>query len=257
MKRLKALYKYIYAVITILIFWYVFHILLDSFVIPNPIDVIKKFFSSTKILLTHVLASSFRLFIALTVLASSFRLFIALTITIILGYTIGILIGVNKKVDKLISPILYLFFPVPRIAFLPVFMILFGLGDVSKIILIIAIAIFQIIITTRDAAKDIDKDLLLSARSLKLSKTNMIKHIYIQATLPKLFTSVRIALGSSMAALFFAENYATKKGIGYYIMNSWINVDYEAMYSGIIAISILGIILFKSIDLIQKKVCKW
>lgn len=244
MKRLKALYKYIYAVITILIFWYVFHILLDSFVIPNPIDVIKKFFSSTKILLTHVLASSF-------------RLFIALTITIILGYTIGILIGVNKKVDKLISPILYLFFPVPRIAFLPVFMILFGLGDVSKIILIIAIAIFQIIITTRDAAKDIDKDLLLSARSLKLSKTNMIKHIYIQATLPKLFTSVRIALGSSMAALFFAENYATKKGIGYYIMNSWINVDYEAMYSGIIAISILGIILFKSIDLIQKKVCKW
>lgn len=244
MKRIKALYKYIYAVITILIFWYVFHILLDSFVIPNPIDVIKEFFSSTNILLTHVLASSF-------------RLFIALTITIILGYTIGVLIGVNKKVDKLISPILYLFFPVPRIAFLPVFMILFGLGDVSKIILIIAIAIFQIIITTRDAAKDIDKDLLLSARSLKLSKTNMIKHIYIPATLPKLFTSVRIALGSSMAALFFAENYATKKGIGYYIMNSWINVDYEAMYSGIIAISILGIILFKSIDLIQKKVCKW
>lgn len=244
MKRIKALYKYIYAVITILIFWYVFHILLDSFVIPNPIDVIKEFFSSTNILLIHVLASSF-------------RLFIALTITIILGYTIGVLIGVNKKVDKLISPILYLFFPVPRIAFLPVFMILFGLGDVSKIILIIAIAIFQIIITTRDAAKDIDKDLLLSARSLKLSKTNMIKHIYIPATLPKLFTSVRIALGSSMAALFFAENYATKKGIGYYIMNSWINVDYEAMYSGIIAISILGIILFKSIDLIQKKVCKW
>ncbi|WP_066872039.1 ABC transporter permease [Clostridium mediterraneense] len=244
MKMIKALYKYIYAVITILIFWYVLHILLDSFVIPNPIDVIKEFFSSTNILLTHVLASSY-------------RLFIALTITIILGYTIGILIGVNKKVDKLISPILYLFFPVPRIAFLPVFMILFGLGDVSKIILIIAIAIFQIIITTRDAAKDIDKDLLLSARSLKLSKTNMIKHIYIPATLPKLFTSVRIALGSSMAALFFAENYATKKGIGYYIMNSWINVDYEAMYSGIIAISILGIILFKSIDLIQKKVCKW
>lgn len=244
MKRIKALYKYIYAVITILIFWYIFYILLDSFVIPNPIDVIKEFFSSTNILLTHVLASSF-------------RLFIALTITIILGYTIGVLIGVNKKVDKLISPILYLFFPVPRIAFLPVFMILFGLGDVSKIILIIAIAIFQIIITTRDAAKDIDKDLLLSARSLKLSKTNMIKHIYIPATLPKLFTSVRIALGSSMAALFFAENYATKKGIGYYIMNSWINVDYEAMYSGIIAISILGIILFKSIDLIQKKVCKW
>lgn len=245
MKGFKRLYKYIYAITVVLIFWYMLYILLDSFVIPNPIDVIIELMKNgINILSTHLIASLL-------------RLLIALIITTTLGYFIGISIGINKKLDSLISPILYLFFPVPRIAFLPIFMILFGLGDLSKIILIIAISIFQIVLSVRDGAKEIPNDYILSANSLKLSKWQMIKHIYIPATLPKLFTAIRLALGSSMAALFFAENYATKYGIGYYIMNSWIKVDYEGMYAGIIIISFLGITMFKIIDLIEKKVCKW
>lgn len=245
MSRIKSLYKYIYAVTMIFIFWYLLYFLLDSFVIPNPIDVVKRLFViGVPVLSKHIFTSTY-------------RLLIALTITTVLGYFIGLAIGINNKIDNLISPILYLLFPIPRIAFLPVFMILFGLGDTSKIILIVAIAIFQIIISTRDGVKEIPSDLLLSAKSLKLSKYNMLKHIFIPATLPRLFSSLRIALGSSMAALFFAENYATKYGIGYYIMNSWIKVDYEGMYCGIIAISILGITLFKLIDITQKHICKW
>ena len=245
MKNIKSIYKYIYAVSIVFVFWYIMHKALDSFVIPNPIDVLIKF--------KEVAINT----ISIHIVASSFRLLTALFITTVLGYFIGLSIGINKKLDDIISPILYLFFPVPRIAFLPVFMILFGLSDLSKIILIIAIAIFQIIISTRDGVKQIPNSFILSARTLHLSKKEMVRHIYIPATLPKLFTSLRIALGSSMAALFFAENYATKYGIGYYIMNSWIKVDYEGMYCGIIAISMLGIILFKVIDLIQYKLCKW
>ncbi|MDB2105842.1 ABC transporter permease [Clostridium paraputrificum] len=245
MKKFNNIYKYIYAITVVFIFWYLLHIILNSFVIPNPIDVISRLFKvGYSIISTHLIASLL-------------RLLIALLITTILGYSIGILIGVNDKLDNLISPIVYLFFPVPRIAFLPVFMILFGLGNTSKIVLIVAIAIFQIIISVRDGAKEISNELILSAKSLKLSKSQMMKHIYIPATLPRLFTAMRIALGSSMAALFFAENYATKYGIGYYIMNSWIKVDYEGMYCGIIIISLLGIVMFKIIDILQSRICKW
>ncbi|MGG7144255.1 ABC transporter permease [Clostridium nigeriense] len=245
MRVFKQIYKYIYAISVVFISWYLLHIILDSFVIPNPIDVLSRLFKvGFSVITTHLVASLL-------------RLFIALLITTILGYFIGLSIGVNNKLDSLISPIVYLFFPVPRIAFLPVFMILFGLGNASKIVLIVAIAIFQIIISVRDGVKEIQDELILSAKSLKLSKSQMIRHIYIPATLPRLFTAIRIALGSSMAALFFAENYATKYGIGYYIMNSWIKVDYEGMYAGIILISILGMIMFKVIDILQNKVCKW
>lgn len=245
MDRFKQVYKYIYAMTVVFIFWYVLHVTLDSFVIPNPIDVISKLFNvGYDIISTHLIASVL-------------RLIVALSITTILGYSIGVAIGVNEKLDSLVSPIVYLFFPVPRIAFLPVFMILFGLGNTSKIVLIVAIAIFQIIISVRDGVKEIPNELILSAKSLKLSSCEMIKHIYIPATLPRLFTAIRIALGSSMAALFFAENYATKYGIGYYIMNSWIKVDYEGMYCGIIVISLLGIVMFKVIDILQGRICKW
>lgn len=243
MKKSKLLQS-IYAIIVVFIIWFMLYIMMDSFVIPNPINVLRKFVTIiVPVLIPHVLVSSY-------------RLIIALLITTLIGYSIGLLLGINERVDSLVSPIVYLFFPVPRIAFLPVFMILFGLSDLSKIILIIAIAVFQIIISIRDGVKDIPYEVILSARSLKLNKKNMIRHIYIPATLPKLFTSLRIALGSSMAALFFAENYATSKGIGYFIMNSWIKVDYEGMYSGIIAISIFGMILFKFIDMLQDRVVK-
>lgn len=245
MNNLKRSLKYLYAISVVFIFWYLVHKAMNTFTIPNPIDVIGRLF---EILNADIWKH---------VVASMYRLLIALIITVFLGYFIGLFIGISKKLDKLISPIIYLFFPVPRIAFLPVFMILFGLKDLSKIILIIAITIFQIIVTIRDGAKEIPDNTILSAKALRLSKAQMIKHIYIPATMPKLFTSLRLALGSSMAALFFAENYATSYGMGYYIMNSWIKVDYEGMYAGIIIISFMGIILFKIVDILEGITCKW
>lgn len=242
---MKSSYKMIYAMAVVLILWYGLYLVLNSFVIPNPGAVLVRFAK----ILVPVLSKH--------LVASSYRLLIALFFTTLVGYVVGLMVGVFKRADQLISPIIYLFFPVPRIAFLPVFMILFGLGDVSKIVLMIAIAIFQVMISTRDGVKEIPLEILLSARSLKLSKWQMIRHIYIPASLPKLFTSLRLALGSSMAALFFAENYATKYGIGYYIMNAWVKVDYEGMYCGIIAISLLGMLFFKGVDQLQRKVCAW
>ena len=167
MKKFNNIYKYIYAITVVFIFWYLLHIILNSFVIPNPIEVISRLFKvGYSIISTHLIASLL-------------RLLIALLITTILGYSIGILIGVNDKLDNLISPIVYLFFPVPRIAFLPVFMILFGLGNTSKIVLIVAIAIFQIIISVRDGAKEISKELILSAKSLRVFKvSNDETHLY-------------------------------------------------------------------------------
>jgi NitT/TauT family transport system permease protein len=68
---------------------------------------------------------------------------------------------------------------------------------------------------------------------------------------------MRISIGVSISVLFFAENFATKWGIGYFIMNSWLLVDYTAMFSGILALSLLGLIMFSLIDMLDKKFCSW
>ncbi|WIV12385.1 ABC transporter permease subunit [Proteiniborus sp. MB09-C3] len=249
MKTLKKLWKKhlktIYANFVVLAMWYVLHIALKSSVIPSPFDTIKNFI----IIFPNVLAPH--------LLVSLWRIAAAMVISLVLGIFIGIWTGINKKVDDFISPIVYILYPLPKVAFLPVLMILWGLGDLPKIILIIIIIIFQIILAARDGVKEIPKELFMSVKSLDLSRIDVYRHLILPAILPKIFTALRICIGVSIAVLFFAENFATTYGIGYFIMNSWSMVNYLEMFSGIVALGLLGLLLFKVLDLGESMLCKW
>lgn len=234
----------IYAIGIVLIGWQLAHMSFQSFVIPDPLEVLVYTVQKVPVLGMHLLSSSY-------------RILAGFVLTILVGVTIGVGIGVSTWADRYITPIVYLFYPVPRIAFLPVFMILFGLGDASKIILIFAISVFHLLVQVRDSIRNIPENLFVSARVMGLSKGQKLGYLVLPAILPALFTSLKMVLGSSIAALFFAENYATRQGIGYYIMNGWIKADYVEMYSGIIAISLFGMVLFKGIDVLEAKVCRW
>jgi NitT/TauT family transport system permease protein len=81
--------------------------------------------------------------------------------------------------------------------------------------------------------------------------------VIVPAVLPDLFTSLRISVGTSISVLFFAENFATRFGIGYFIVDSWLKLDYVAMFAGIVAIALMGLALFGFLDFLEKKICKW
>ena len=234
-----------YAVGLIILIWYILHFILKSNVIPSPITVIINFFNIfIPVLLPHLAMSLY-------------RILTAVLLAVFIGVLLGLIIGMNKRVDKLISPVIYLIYPIPKIAFLPIFMLLFGLGDRSKIILIMVIVIFQIIVTTRDSVKNINPEYFHSARSVGIKGLKTYQHVIIPAILPQILTALRITVGTSIAVLFYAENFATQYGIGYYIMNSWIMVNYVDMFSGILAISILGLLFFQVIDIIEDRYCHW
>lgn len=234
-----------YGLFILLLFWQFLQIILQATIIPEPYIAIKRFFNLLPMtLLPHMLAS----------LA---RIVGAVAISILVGVSLGLFIGVNAKADKQISPIIYVLYPVPKIAFLPVFMVLFGLGDVSKILIVATIIIFQIIVTTRDGVKEIPKALFYSAKSLGMNKFELYRHLIIPAVMPKIITALRISIGTSIAVLFFSENYATRYGIGYFIMNCWTRINYEDMFAGILALSLMGYLLFKTVDYIEAKLCRW
>ncbi|MTI71942.1 MAG: ABC transporter permease [Firmicutes bacterium] len=237
--------KSLYSSIIVIIFWYLLYLVIDIKVIPSPIDTIIEFFKLLKGKLIIHLSYSI------------FRIFLALIISLILGISLGIFLGLNKKYDEFISPIIYLLYPIPKISFLPVLMIIFGLGNLSKIILITLIILFQILVTTKDSIKELKKEHFYSINSMGANNIQIYKHLIFPAILPKLLTALRISIATSIAVLFFAENFATTYGIGYFIMDSWIRVNYIQMFSGILAISILGLFIYKSIDLIERKYCRW
>ena len=191
------------------------------------------------------------------ILFSAYRIFLSIFFSLLIGVPLGILIGMSKVFDKILSPLIYLLYPVPKIAFLPVFMVLFGIGNKSKVILMVTIIIFQILIVTRDGVKNIDKDIMVAAKVMKFNTLDMIFKIIIPAIAPDIFSSLRVSIGIAISALFFSENYATEYGVGYFIMNAWSMVDYKGMFAGVLALSILSLIIFKIIDIFEKKICKW
>lgn len=244
MKDKKHYLSTLYAMGMVIILWEILYLSLDSFVVPDPFEVLLYTFRNGWQLIRHLGASLG-------------RILAGLGLTLVIGGGLGIMLGANRHLDRYITPIVYLIYPVPRIAFLPVFMILFGLGDLSKIILIFAISVFHLIVNVRDSIYHLPEHLFLTARTWGLTRKQRLFSFIIPAAMPSIFTSLKIVLGSSMVAVFFAENYATRLGIGYYIMNAWIKVDYVEMYSGIVAISLCGMGLFKLIEWIERQVCKW
>lgn len=237
-------HPYIYSCILLAAFWEMAYLLLSKAFFPPPLGTAVYFAQHLPVISAHLLMSFL-------------RIFIAIVITVFTGGATGIFTARNAKADSLVSPLLYTLYPVPKIAFLPLLMLFLGLGNGSKIALVSLILYFQIAISTRDSVKNVHPAYFISIRSLGATKQQVYRHVIFPAILPNLFTALRISVGTSISVLFFAENFATQYGIGYYIMDSWLRLDYKAMFAGIIAISLMGSALFKLIDIIELAVCRW
>ena len=237
-------HPWIYSTFMILICWYLLHYAVNPRLIPTPHATITVLISQLPLILTHVLASLY-------------RILTAILLTLVIGVPVGLWIATHPKADTLLSPLIYALYPIPKIAFLPLLMLFFGLGNASKIILVGLIIIFQILVSTRDSVKGINAAYFLSIRSLGATKKQVYQHMIIPAVLPNLLTALRLSLGTSISVLFFAENFATRYGIGYYIMDSWLKLAYTDMFAGIVAISLMGSLLFAGVDLLERYLCPW
>lgn len=220
--------------------WYIAAVVIDHPVIPLPHIVIARFVTalSTQELYIHLFASIG-------------RVFLGSIIAIAIGLPLGIITGINKKANAIISPILYLLYPLPKIAFLPVFMVLLGIGNLSKISLIATIILFPTAIAIRDGIQEIHNEYFMLQRAFHLSQKEVYKHILLPGIIPRLFSSLRITLGISLSVLFISENFATTTGLGYYIMNNWVMANYIGMYVGIMALGLLGLFLYVCLEVIE------
>lgn len=235
----------LYGSLIVILIWYIVHYFVNLPIVPSPYE--------TVIAFIHLLKKDLMLHIA----ASLLRLIAALLISLIIGVPLGLLLGMSRRLDAIISPVIYIVYPIPKIAFLPVLMLLFGLEDTSKVILIITIIIFQILLGARDGVKEIDAQLFYSMKSLGLNGSQIFRNLVFPAVLPKLISSLRVSIGISISTLFFAENFATTYGVGYFIMNTWAVVKYADMFAGILALSLMGLLAFGLIDILEKKLCPW
>lgn len=235
----------LYSLVIVIVFWQLAAMIVKLPIVPSPwavfINIIAIFASKIQI---HVLYSLG-------------RIMEGIAIAILIGVPLGFLMGYFYRMDRILSPLVYFTYPVPKIALLPVVMLLFGLGEASKLIMIVLIVIFQIIISSRDAVKAIPDETFRSLKSLGASKIQIFNEIILPASLGEVLTSTRLALGTAVSILFFTETFGTEYGMGYFIMDSWMRVNYLDMYAGIIILSLMGFCIFMLIDIIENLLCSW
>lgn len=189
--------------------------------------------------------------------ASLRRIFLALIIAGPPAWALGLLSGRVKAADTIASPLVYLLHPLPKVAFLPILMLFFGLGDASKVALMGMVIFGQLFVGGRDSAKAISSSLIDTVRSLGVRGGGILRHAILPATLPSLLSSLRISLGTAIAVLFLSETFASMDGLGWYIMDSWSRVDYPDMYAAIIALSLVGLVLYLALDALEILALRW
>ncbi len=234
------------AAIAIILVWQVLAMIVQRQILPTPLVVARTFIEELRgDLVGHFLVSLWRV-IASTALA------------IALAAPAGLILGQSKRLNSIFSPVIYILYPIPKVVFVPIVLLFLGLGDLPKIVIIFLILFFQILVLVRDQAAGLRPELIQSVRSLGAGRRALFRFVYLPASLPAILTALRQSVGTAVAVLYIAELYATQKGLGYYIyLNGSTLLDYPAMYAGIIAMSLLGLMLYFGVDWMEKRVCAW
>lgn len=244
-KLFKHNMVFVQGFLSINLIWLIAYLLTDTGVIPNPILVYKNF---GNIVTDHIL---------IHIGYSLRRIGIGLVLSLAVGIPIGILMAYSNKANRLLYPLIYFSYPIPKTALLPIAMLVWGMRDGSKIAIMFLVIVFQVIVSVRDSVRNIDPRMYQVIRSTGANGRQIIWHVTLPAILPQLLTSVRVSLGAAVSILFFIEGYGTKYGMGYYILDAWSRINYIDMYIGIIVIAMIGFALFVSVDFISYKLCKW
>lgn len=245
MKSRRRIKLFLQGFILFNLLWYIIAMFTDLQVLPKPTDI---YLNINNLYGDHL---------HIHILISLYRVLSGLAISLIFGVSIGLLMAYSKIGNRLLNPLVYFTYPIPKTALLPVVMLIFGLGDTSKIILIVLILVFQVIVAVKDAVLNISPEIYQPIKTLGASRFQIFIHITIPAILPALLTNLRLSIGTALSILFFAEGYGTQYGIGYYILDAWMRIDYIGMYAGIIVIGLMGFTLFILIDILEEVICKW
>ncbi|TMJ62313.1 MAG: ABC transporter permease [Alphaproteobacteria bacterium] len=173
------------------------------------------------------------------------------------GVVIGILMTRRPWVRWFFDPIVSVGFPMPKIAFLPIFMLWLGLYDVSKISMAVFNAIFPVIAATMAAAEGVDRHLLWSARSLGANERQLLREIILPAALPQILTGLQVALPISMIVMIVTEMLMGGQGLGGAMIAASRFADSPGVFAGIVEIAVAGLCLVKGIAVLRRHLLAW
>ncbi|TJY69637.1 ABC transporter permease [Arthrobacter sp. CAU 1506] len=185
------------------------------------------------------------------------RLMMAFALAAVLGVAIGVASGRWRTVELLIRPITDTLYPLPKIALLPLFIIIFGRGEGAYVITAFATGFFQIIISTRGSVRDVPSDLIEAGRNFGATGTRFFTRLLFPAIAPGLLNGLRLGMATCLITLVAAEFVGAEYGLGAMIRRAGQQFAVEEVYAGIVLAGVLGLLINLAFRLVTPIVLPW
>jgi taurine transport system permease protein len=217
---------------------------------PSPLAVAAKFVAVSRdgfqdaTLLEHLLASVGRVTAALLA-------------AVILGVALGFAMNLSETAQGMIAPLLEFYRPIPPLAYLPLVIIWFGIGEFAKVLVIFLGILPSIVIATNEGLRSVSPDRVNAARSLGASRAQVVLLVLLPHAMPSILTGTRIGLGTGWATLVAAELVAATKGLGFMIKGAADFLVTDVVILGILVIAAVAIVMEIGLRLIQRVVAPW
>jgi NitT/TauT family transport system permease protein len=192
--------------------------------------------------------------------ASARRFLISLLLSFALGVPLGLAIGGSKRLDRLLSPLVYLIYPVPPIALLVFLYLAFGVGEAVKIVVVTTALFFQVLVAAMGAVRNLPQSYILSVRSTGASALDLHRHVILPGVLPDVLTAARVAVGLGITMLYIAE---TRLGVlggpgsGLGIFVEYYTFRPALSLAGIVGLALLGLAFYALLEVIERFLCRW
>jgi NitT/TauT family transport system permease protein len=173
------------------------------------------------------------------------------------GVVLGLLIGGFKRLAAIVDPVLQLFRQTSAFALFPVFILFLGIGELSKVAIIFWASFWPVLLSTVSGVKQVDRLLVNSALSMGASQSFIFFNVVLPASLPSIFTGVRLAGAYSITALVAAEMIGAHSGLGFLTLNSQETFQIPTMYAGILMLAVLGLLLNYLLALLERRLLRW
>ncbi|GFN32939.1 ABC transporter permease [Paenibacillus xylaniclasticus] len=245
---IQKLFKQSIVIVLFLMFWEIAPRigLVDAAFFPTFSEVASAWWD---MVLSNELYSHFR--------ASITRSIAGFALAIAVAIPLGLIIGWYPIARDLLNPILEVFRNTAALALLPVFILVLGIGETSKIAIVLFACTWPILLNTISAVRNVDPLLIKSARSMNISSFALFVKVILPASIPTMFTGIRMAGTGAILVLIAAEMVGAKAGLGYFITYSQYNFLIPEMYAGIVTISILGLIINYGLLALERRLSRW
>lgn len=185
------------------------------------------------------------------------RALLGIAIAVVAGVALGMLLARSVTAEWLVGPLISLGFPLPKITFLPIFILWFGVYDTSKVIMVVCDAIFPVITATIAGAQGVERQIIWSARNLGARERDLWATIILPAAAPQILSGIEVALPIALIIAVVGEMMLGGSGLGGAMMQSWRFADSVGVFAGLLELSVIGFLLIRLMAAVRRRLLRW